>query len=137
MFFSASIAVLSVLSLSALSAPLASRARVNPQFCTGTNGSGTCKPITLESCTNTPGVQSLVLNADADCAAFPLPNCDFNAGQAVFEQFSDDSQSIGAKKIQSVLCFENEGTVNGFTKGSKEDLETEAADRAKGIEINE
>ncbi|KAK7019623.1 hypothetical protein R3P38DRAFT_3199289 [Favolaschia claudopus] len=77
MFFSASIAVVSALSLSAFSAPLASRARLNPQFCTGTNGSGTCKPITLESCTNTPGVQSLVLNADADCAAFPAMN-DYN-----------------------------------------------------------
>ncbi|KAJ7306329.1 hypothetical protein DFH08DRAFT_944886 [Mycena albidolilacea] len=140
MFFSASIAIASVLSLSTFtvrSAPLSARARVVEQFCTGPNGSGTCTPLAASgACTNTPGIQSLVLNADADCAAFPLPNCDFNVDQVVFEQFSDDSQDIGDKGFQSVLCSTVDGTVNGFTAGSSFDLDQEAADKAKGIEIN-
>ncbi|KAJ6496306.1 hypothetical protein C8R45DRAFT_1072536 [Mycena sanguinolenta] len=137
MFFSASIALASILSVSNFavnSAPVTSRSLVE-QFCTGTNGTGTCTPLNGEACTNTPGIQSLILNADADCAAFPLPNCDFNFGQSVLELFSDDSQSLGDKGIQSVQCFDNAGTVNGFTKGSSADIEQEAADEAAGIAI--
>ncbi|KAK7019618.1 hypothetical protein R3P38DRAFT_3273369 [Favolaschia claudopus] len=139
MLFSASIAVVSVLSLSAFtahSAPLAPR-RVIPQFCTGTNGGGICEPINIGSCTETPDVQSLILNADADCVAFHFPNCKGSSGEAPFELFSDDSQSIGGRRVKSVSCDEFEGTVNGFTKGSAADIEQEAADRANGIEIPE
>ncbi|KAF7342470.1 hypothetical protein MVEN_01836500 [Mycena venus] len=139
MFFSASIALASILSLSKFavnSAPVTARTVV-PQFCTGVNGTGTCTPLDGTSCTETPGIQSLVLNRDADCAAFPLPNCDFNVDQAVLELFSDDSQDIGDKGIQSVQCFENEGTVNGFTAGSSFDIDQEAADAANGVLVPE
>ncbi|KAJ6496193.1 hypothetical protein C8R45DRAFT_985189 [Mycena sanguinolenta] len=140
MFFSASIALASILSLSRFtvhSAPVTPRATaITEQWCTGPNGTGDCTPLAASNtCTETPGIQSLILNADADCAAFPLPNCDFNGDQAVLELFSDDSQSIGGKGIQSVNCGDFAGTVNGFTKGSSFDIAQEAQDEANGIAI--
>jgi hypothetical protein len=59
-----------------------------------------------------------------------LPNCGIGAG--ALEQFSDDSQNLAGKGIQSAQCFEDVGTVHGITKGSKEDLEQEADDAANG-----
>ncbi|KAK6983940.1 hypothetical protein R3P38DRAFT_2807144 [Favolaschia claudopus] len=123
MFLSASIAVVSVLSLSAFTAPLPPR-RVNPQFCTGTNGSGTCKPINIGSCTETPDVQSLVLNAAKVGCGLSFPNCKSSSGEA---PPSDDSQSIilagGALRVcLSSEKFEGTVSMNGFTKGSKEDI---------------
>ncbi|KAF8190992.1 hypothetical protein K438DRAFT_1762916 [Mycena galopus ATCC 62051] len=141
MFFSASIALASIVSLSQFavnSAPVVrSPGSGRGAILHGTNGSGTCTPLAGNGvCTNTPGIQSLILNADADCAAFPEPNCGFSATQAVLEQFSDDSQDLSGKGIQSVQCFDDVGTVNGFTAGSTADIEQEAADRAAGIAIN-
>ncbi|KAJ7112511.1 hypothetical protein C8R44DRAFT_882281 [Mycena epipterygia] len=133
MFFAASIALVSMLALSQItvnSAPVSLRSVV-PQACTLPSGGGTCTPLNGTSCTNTPGVQSLILNPDADCAAFPLPDCTFNSGQVVLEQFSDDSQNL--QGIQSVQCFENVGTVDGFTAGSEADLENEKIDAKAGI----
>ncbi|KAJ7844921.1 hypothetical protein B0H14DRAFT_988565 [Mycena olivaceomarginata] len=134
MFFSASMALASLLSLSQLtvnSAPV-TRAIVDA-FCTGV---GECRPLAgVGLCTNTPNIVSLVLNADADCAAFPLPDCQFDAGSGVLELFSDDSQNLRGKGIQSVQCFDNAGTVNGFTAGSEADIEQEAVDKANGIDI--
>ncbi|KAJ6522236.1 hypothetical protein DFH09DRAFT_1424094 [Mycena vulgaris] len=106
---------------------------VVPQACTLPFGGGVCTPLNGTSCTNTPGIQSLILNLDADCAAFPLPDCE--VGQGALEQFSDDSQHLEGKGIQSVQCFENVGTVNGATAGSPEDIAQEAADadEAEGI----
>ncbi|KAJ7155059.1 hypothetical protein C8R46DRAFT_1196619 [Mycena filopes] len=142
MFFSASIAVVSILSLSYTavhSAPVRPRTVVQ-QACTGINGTGVCTPLnTGDACTNTPGLQSLILNPDADCFAFPLPNCDFDVHDSqlhpVREQFSDDSFDLSGKGIQSVQCPEVEGTVNGFTAGSAEDVEQEKADKAAGIAV--
>ncbi|KAJ7832678.1 hypothetical protein B0H14DRAFT_3871910 [Mycena olivaceomarginata] len=133
MFFAASIALAlaSVLSLSS-SAPIAVRSFAQQQVCTGPQGGGTCTPI-ADTCTNTPDIQSLLLNVDADCAGFPLPNCQFNTGQTVLELFSDDSQFLGGKGIQSVLCSNIAGTVNGFTAGSAEDLQQEAEDEENGV----
>ncbi|KAJ6567940.1 hypothetical protein DFH09DRAFT_1080857 [Mycena vulgaris] len=153
MFFPALIAIASVLSLSKISVTSAPVVRpgsirscavpdkrsfqtvrdVVPQACTLPFGGGVCTPLNGTSCTNTPGIQSLILNLDADCAAFPLPDCE--VGQGALEQFSDDSQHLEGKGIQSVQCFENVGTVNGATAGSPEDIAQEAADadEAEGI----
>jgi len=49
----------------------------------------------------------------------------------VLEQFSDDSEDL--QGIQSVQCFENVGTVDGFTEGSEADIENEAQDAEVGI----
>ncbi|KAJ6480552.1 hypothetical protein C8R47DRAFT_1322489 [Mycena vitilis] len=139
MFFAASIALASILSLSYTavhSAPISTRA-VTQQFCTLPNGGGTCTPLNGDACTNTPGIQSLILNRDADCAAFPLPNCDFGAGQAVHELFSDDSQNIAGQGFQSIQCSNVEGTVNGFTAGSSFDIDQEKADEAAGVLVPE
>ncbi|KAJ7923631.1 hypothetical protein B0H13DRAFT_1864775 [Mycena leptocephala] len=95
-------------------------------------GGGSCTAL-ADVCTNTPGIQSLILNLDADCAGFPLPDCKFNSGQAVVELFSDDSDFLGSKGIQSVLCSNIDGTVNGFTAGSAEDREQEAVDEENGV----
>ncbi|KAF7336966.1 hypothetical protein MVEN_02133000 [Mycena venus] len=132
MFFSASIALAlaSILSPPS-SAPVTSRT-FQQQVCTGPQGGGSCTPL-ANVCTNTPGIQSLILNLDADCAGFPLPNCQFNTGQTVLELFSDDSQFLGGKGIQSVLCSNIAGTVNGFTAGSPEDLAQEAVDQENGV----
>ncbi|KAJ6529599.1 hypothetical protein B0H19DRAFT_1192898 [Mycena capillaripes] len=128
MFFSASIALASMLSLSKItvnSAPVVGR-DVVPQACTQPLFRGLCTPLNGTSCTNTLGVLSLVLNRDANCAAFPLPDCEIGVG--ALEQFSDDSLDLTGKIIQSVQCFENPGTVNGFTAGSEADIEQEQAD---------
>ncbi|KAJ7661152.1 hypothetical protein B0H17DRAFT_1212339 [Mycena rosella] len=135
MFFTAWIALASIPSLSTFtvnSAPVTVRDIV-PQFCTLPLGGGVCTPLNGTECTNTPGIQSLLLNTDADCAAFPSPDCTFaGSGKPVLEQFSDDSQHLEGKGIQSVQCFENVGTANGFTIGSEADLETQAIDAAAG-----
>ncbi|KAJ7861463.1 hypothetical protein B0H14DRAFT_2576039 [Mycena olivaceomarginata] len=135
MFFSASIALASVLSFTLTSmtvtgAPVTARARVVPQFCTGPNGTGTCTPLNANG--------SLIINADADCLAFTLQltssahNC---AGGIPREQFSDDSQDLAGSGIRSVNCDEFPGTVNGFTAGSAIDIAQEAQDTANGIAI--
>jgi hypothetical protein len=58
-----------------------------------------------------------------------------DVSEGAIEQFSDDSQDLGGKGIQSVQCFTRPGTVNGITAGTPEDAKQEAADRAKGIAI--
>ncbi|KAF7365953.1 hypothetical protein MVEN_00470700 [Mycena venus] len=140
MLFPASIALVSLLSLlTANSAPVEVRAVVQ-QFCTGPNGTGTCTPLNGADCTNTPGIASLILNRDADCAAFPLPDCKFGfeEGDApVKELFSDDSQNIAGEGIQSVSCDNVAGTVNGFTAGSSFDIEQEKEDAANGVLVPE
>ncbi|KAJ7844889.1 hypothetical protein B0H14DRAFT_3455300 [Mycena olivaceomarginata] len=114
-------------------APVTARARVVPQFCTGPNGTGTCTPLNANGvCTDTPGIQSLIINADADCLAFTAHNC---AGGIPREQFSDDSQDLTGSGIRSVNCDEFPGTVNGFTAGSAIDIAQEAQDTADGIAI--
>jgi hypothetical protein len=60
------------------------------------------------------------------------PDCQFGAGEAVQELFSDDSQDIGSLNIQSVQCFDNAGFVNGAAQGSPEDIAQEAQDKAAG-----
>ncbi|KAJ6554163.1 hypothetical protein B0H19DRAFT_1071592 [Mycena capillaripes] len=133
MFLSASIALASILSLykiSVHSAPVVAR-DVVPQACTQPLFGGVCTPLNGTECTNTPGVLSLILNRDADCAAFPLPDCQIGVG--ALEQFSDDSFDLTGKGIQSVQCFENAGTVNGFTEGSEADIEQEKFDEANGV----
>ncbi|KAJ7488994.1 hypothetical protein FB451DRAFT_1390183 [Mycena latifolia] len=60
-FFSASIAFTFVLSLSGIavrSAPIAQRADIVPQACTGPNGTGTCTPLNVASPQPTPSRQS-------------------------------------------------------------------------------
>ncbi|KAJ6563954.1 hypothetical protein B0H19DRAFT_1140085 [Mycena capillaripes] len=133
MLFAASIAIAlaSILSISS-SAPIAKRTIVQ-QVCTGAQGGGVCTPLNGPSCTNTPGIQSLLLNLDADCAGFPEPNCQFSTGQIVLELFSDDSQFLGGRGIQSVMCSNIEGTINGFTAGSPQDLEQQAIDQENGV----
>jgi hypothetical protein len=121
-----------------------------PQFCTGPNGTGTWTPLNANGvCTDTPGIQSLIINADADCLAFTCVqihstwlrslqltssahNC---AGGIPREQFSDDSQDLTGSGIRSVNCDEFPGTVNGFTAGSAIDIAQEAQDTANGIAI--
>ncbi|KAJ7834707.1 hypothetical protein B0H14DRAFT_3461868 [Mycena olivaceomarginata] len=99
MFCSASIVIASFLSLSSFSvnsAPVNGGARVVQQFCIGPNGTGTCTPLNGTSCTNTRGIQSLILNADSDCSGFPLVGCDFRVeDQFVLDLFSDESQRRG------------------------------------------
>ncbi|KAJ7442043.1 hypothetical protein FB451DRAFT_1377130 [Mycena latifolia] len=119
MFFSASIALTSILSFSKItvnSAPVTGRSLVQ-QACTLPAFSSACTPLNGTVCTNTPGIQSLLLNADADCAAFTLPDCQFTPDQPALEEFSDTSEHLEGLGIQSVQCFENAGTVNGFTQG--------------------
>ncbi|KAJ7478532.1 hypothetical protein FB451DRAFT_1453167 [Mycena latifolia] len=105
------------------------------QACTLPVFGGTCTPLNGTACTNTPGLQSLMLNPDADCAAFTLPDCQFTPDQPALEEFSDTSEHLEGLGIQSVQCFENAGTVNGFTQGSPEDIAQEQADEdaADGI----
>ncbi|KAF7341424.1 hypothetical protein MVEN_01879500 [Mycena venus] len=138
MFSAALIAFAFVLSLSKLNVNSAPVKTVVPQFCTGPVFQGVCTPLNGTSCTNTPGIQSLILNPDADCSAFPLPNCKFNIDQAVLELFSDTEEELGGKGIQSVQCVEVPGTVNGFTAGSPADIAQEAADfaAANGIDVS-
>ncbi|KAF8135840.1 hypothetical protein K438DRAFT_1997316 [Mycena galopus ATCC 62051] len=139
MFFSASIA-LALLSLSGIavySAPLNIRDTVQ-QACTGPNGSGTCTPLNGDACLNTPNLGSLILNRDADCGGYPLPDCNFinpdgTVASAVREIFSDTSQNVAGLGIQSVSCGNSPGTVNGFTAGSPEDISQEADDAAAGV----
>ncbi|KAF8191006.1 hypothetical protein K438DRAFT_1762931 [Mycena galopus ATCC 62051] len=131
MLSSALIAMASLLSLQT------ARDFVN-QFCTGINGTGTCTTLTLDdSCTNTTGVQSLVLQADAACQVFPQAGCAFTFGSTpVLQEFSDisrDLTSLGV--ISSIKCLEDVGTVNGFQAGSPQDIAQEAKDTAEGIPI--
>ncbi|KAJ7814197.1 hypothetical protein B0H14DRAFT_3477191 [Mycena olivaceomarginata] len=115
MFCSASIVIASFLSLSSFSvnsAPVNGGARVVQQFCSGPNGTGTCTPLNGTSCTNTPGIQSLILNADSDCSGFP------------------------GEGILSVSCETIDGLVTGFTTGTPEDIAQEAKDTKNGIAIN-
>ncbi|KAJ6458248.1 hypothetical protein C8R45DRAFT_942841 [Mycena sanguinolenta] len=143
MFSPASIAVLVATALLPLSqitvhsAPVTRATAITEKWCTGPNGTGTCTTLPPDTCTNTPGIQSLILNADADCDVFPLPNCDFDVlnGLAVSEFFSDDSQNMGGNGFQSVNCGHVKGTVNGAAVGSPEDKELEAEDTAAGIAI--
>ncbi|KAK6992826.1 hypothetical protein R3P38DRAFT_2801526 [Favolaschia claudopus] len=140
MFLPASIALLSFLSLSSftISAPLTTRKQpFNPLFCTGTGRDRVCRPLNQngKECTNTPGITSLVLSKDADCFAFPQPNCDFNVHQAVKNFFSDTQEDLGGEGIQSVQCSQDIGTVNGFTAGSEQDIAQQKVDVLKGIEI--
>ncbi|KAJ6609517.1 hypothetical protein B0H10DRAFT_2063756 [Mycena sp. CBHHK59/15] len=129
MFFSASIALTFVLSLSGIavhSAPVVARDFV-PQACTGPNGTGTCTPLNVASpntsgpainsaaCTNVSNPRSFVLNEDNDCASFPLPDCQIGQGFAT-EHFSDDSDDLPAG-IQSVSCEADPGFVNGLLAG--------------------
>ncbi|KAJ7861460.1 hypothetical protein B0H14DRAFT_2576037 [Mycena olivaceomarginata] len=139
MFFAASIALTFVLSFSKITDAsfqtiedrLQTVRNVVPQFCTGPVFRGVCTSINGTSCTNTPGIQSLILNPDADCYAYPQPDCKFDAiNQFVKELFSDQEEELGSEGIQSVQCFEVAGTVNGFTAGSPEDIEQEAIDFA-------
>ncbi|KAJ6566288.1 hypothetical protein B0H19DRAFT_1257540 [Mycena capillaripes] len=134
MFFAASIALASILSYTAVnSAPLTARSG-EQQACSLPNGGGICIPINANGgCTNIPGVLSLVLNQDADCAAFPSADCKQNVNDVVSELFSDDSQDLTGKSFLSVQCFNDAGTVNGFTKGSKQDIEQEGVDEANGV----
>ncbi|KAJ7100841.1 hypothetical protein B0H15DRAFT_796526 [Mycena belliarum] len=125
MFFSASIAITFVLSLSGIavrSAPLAAREDFVPQACTGTKGSGTCTPIkvgdvTADACTNVSNVRSLKMNVDNDCVSFPLPNCTFDFADSnsfASEHFSNDSDDLSATTIQSITCQAVPGLVNGL-----------------------
>ncbi|KAJ7635543.1 hypothetical protein DFH06DRAFT_1303057 [Mycena polygramma] len=135
MFFSASIALASVLFLSYTtvnSAPVAVR-EFTQTFCTLPNGGGDCTPLNASGvCTNTPNMQSLVLNQDADCAAFTATDCDASQG-SVIEEFSDDSQNLAGKGFQSVVCYNLVGFVNGAAKGSPEDIAQEKIDKAAGV----
>ncbi|KAJ7661153.1 hypothetical protein B0H17DRAFT_1144756 [Mycena rosella] len=86
-----------------------------PQFCTLPLGGGLYTRLNGTTYTNTPGIQSPILISDADCAAFPSPDCQFiDSGKPVLEQFSDDSQHLEGKGIQSVQCFENVGTTDSY-----------------------
>ncbi|KAJ6541252.1 hypothetical protein DFH09DRAFT_1089534 [Mycena vulgaris] len=129
MFFAASIALTFVLSLSGIavnSAPLAVR-EIVPQACTGPKGTGTCIPIKGNAeCTNTPGIQSLVLNTDNDCVTFPFPNCDFDSANPAREQFADDSDNLVG--VQSVECSADPAFRNGFAIGSEQDIEQQKID---------
>ncbi|KAJ6529601.1 hypothetical protein B0H19DRAFT_1242679 [Mycena capillaripes] len=144
MLFAASIALASFIAFSKItvnSAPLNVRTIVQ-QACTGPTGRGTCIPLRGTNgtlCTNTPGLQSLLLNRDADCSAFPQPNCKFDpVTEFVIELFSDDSDDLGNRNIQSVQCAQAIGTVNGFTAGSDADIAQEKADfaAANGLEVD-
>ncbi|KAJ7754650.1 hypothetical protein DFH07DRAFT_959675 [Mycena maculata] len=137
MLFVASITFASVLLLSNVavnSSPVALRQLENTQLaCSLPNSGGICSPIGIGGCTNTPGVQSLVLDADADCAAFRAPDCTFPVGQGTLEEFSDTAQNLAGLGIQSVQCFVNTGTVDGFTAGTPQDITNEANDAVNGI----
>ncbi|KAJ7451246.1 hypothetical protein B0H11DRAFT_315143 [Mycena galericulata] len=136
MFFTASIALASTLLLSNVavnSAPVVLRQVNIQQACSLPNGAGICSPINIGKCTNTPGVQSLVLNPDAECAAFPAPDCTLPVGQGALEEFSDTAQNLAGLGIQSVQCFDDAGTVDGFTAGSPQDITNEANDAVNGI----
>ncbi|KAF8191004.1 hypothetical protein K438DRAFT_1935496 [Mycena galopus ATCC 62051] len=129
MFFPASIAVASLLALSKFTVhsapvvrcprrmsseflahePIQSSRDVVNQFCTGVNGTGTCTPLDGELCTNTPGIQSLILGTGVDCIAYDLNTCEFDEGQGpVLDQFSD----LSGLGIQSVECSVNLGNLN-------------------------
>ncbi|KAJ7661154.1 hypothetical protein B0H17DRAFT_1144757 [Mycena rosella] len=141
MFLAASIALASILSLSKFtvnSAPVTARQGRVAQFCTGDLFGGVCTPLNGTSCTNTPGVESLVLNRDANCQAFPLPDCAFNSTQSALQVFSDISLHLAGKGIQSVQCVENAGTENGNPVGSAAALAQEVADSdaSQGIVID-
>ncbi|KAJ7677706.1 hypothetical protein DFH06DRAFT_1465619 [Mycena polygramma] len=134
MFFSASIALTFVLSLSGIavhSAPIAARQDFVPQACSGPNGTGTCTDLNVASpntsgpainpaaCTNVDGPQSLVLNEDNDCVSFLNADCtiDFtNPNDFAVEHFSDDSGTIRAG-IKSISCEADPGFVNGLLAG--------------------
>ncbi|KAJ7613202.1 hypothetical protein FB45DRAFT_1009164 [Roridomyces roridus] len=136
MYFAALTAISSILALSVMkahTAPVNVRALNNaiPQFCTAVNGTGNCTPLDGEECTNTPGMASLILNPDNDCAAFPLPDCAIGTG--AFEMTADISFDLTSQGFQSVQCFTREGTIDGITEGSPEDIANEAFDASKGI----
>ncbi|KAJ7112805.1 hypothetical protein C8R43DRAFT_1138722 [Mycena crocata] len=136
MFFAASIALASLLAVSKItvnSAPVTLRNVAVQQACTLPSGGGIWIPLIGSNCTNTPGLRSLVLNLDADCAVFPLPDCEFiGSDRPIHKSFSDDSQNLDAD-FQSVQCFNNVGTVNGFTAGTPQDLAPEERDKAAGV----
>ncbi|KAJ7176897.1 hypothetical protein C8R46DRAFT_1030149 [Mycena filopes] len=129
MFFSASIALTFVLSLSGIavrSAPIAARADFVPQACSGPNGSGTCvdlnvaprnQPTDAAACTNVDSPVSLVMNVDNDCVSFPNADCnlDFEKGDFAVEHFSsDDNINSLAPGIKSISCQAFDGLVNGL-----------------------
>ncbi|KAJ7161178.1 hypothetical protein C8R46DRAFT_1194484 [Mycena filopes] len=137
MFFSASIALTFVLSLSGIavhSAPIkiAARADFVPQACSGPNGSGTCVDLNVAqpnetgpainpaACTNVDSPVSLVLNVDNDCVSFPNADCqlDFENGDFATEHFSnDDDINSLAPGIKSISCEADPGFVNGLLAG--------------------
>ncbi|KAJ6564053.1 hypothetical protein B0H19DRAFT_1258561 [Mycena capillaripes] len=74
------------------------------QACTLPNGGGVCTPLPDNACADTPGLQSLILNSDTACDAFPLAQCESTPELPVFQQSSDDSSNLVGKGIQSVSC---------------------------------
>ncbi|KAJ7721615.1 hypothetical protein B0H16DRAFT_1602295 [Mycena metata] len=129
MFFSASIALTFVLSLSGIavhSAPvkIAARADFVPKACSGPNGTGTCVELGVTigdgrgTCTNVDSPVSLVLNVDNDCVSTQNPDCalDFNnPNDVAVEHFSDDADINNlAPGIKSISCQAIPGLVNGL-----------------------
>ncbi|KAJ7028821.1 hypothetical protein C8F04DRAFT_1237309 [Mycena alexandri] len=138
MFFSASIALTFVLSLSGIavhSAPIkmAARADFVPKACSGPNGTGTCVDLNVASpnptgpainpaaCTNVNSPVSLVMNVDNDCVSFKNADChiDFtNPDDFATEHFSNDPDINSlAPGILSISCEADPGDVNGLTAG--------------------
>ncbi|KAJ7023726.1 hypothetical protein C8F04DRAFT_1401500 [Mycena alexandri] len=129
MFFSASIALTFVLSLSGIavrSAPvkIAARADFVPKACSGPNGTGTCVELGVTigdgrgTCTNVDSSVSLVLNVDNDCVSTQNADCtlDFtNPSDVAVEHFSDDADINNLPPgIKSISCQAIPGLVNGL-----------------------
>ncbi|KAJ7763300.1 hypothetical protein B0H16DRAFT_1804290 [Mycena metata] len=119
MFFSASIALTFILSLSGIavrSAPVKNTARADfvPKACSGPNGTGTCVELGVTqglgrgTCTNVEDPASLILNEDNDCVSLPHPDCflDFNnPSDIAVEHFSTDKDINNlAPGIKSLSC---------------------------------
>ncbi|KAJ6481426.1 hypothetical protein C8R47DRAFT_1218211 [Mycena vitilis] len=136
MFFSASITLTFVLSLSRITlltvhiSTQTTRQNLVPQACSGPNGTGTCTDLNVASpntsgpaispaaCTNVEEPQSLVLNENNDCVSF-LVDCTINfdnLNDLTVEHFSDDSGTIRAG-IKSISCEADLGFVNGLVAG--------------------
>ncbi|KAF7329607.1 hypothetical protein MKEN_00223700 [Mycena kentingensis (nom. inval.)] len=113
----------SVLVLRVLGAPLSTphTRAITPQFCTGPLGTGTCSPLNGSECTNTPGIQTLLLNAETQCAGWKLPDCEAaGINDGAYEIYSNTA--LAGLTVQSVECDEFPGTVNGWTRGSPQDI---------------
>ncbi|KAJ7863955.1 hypothetical protein B0H14DRAFT_2574608 [Mycena olivaceomarginata] len=98
---------------------------------------------TTSNYTNTPGAQSLTLNADSDCSALSLPFLRLLEADASPTANSTSPPELSRSSSQAtrrasrfgVQCNTFAGTVNGFTAGSSFDIDLEKADRAKGLAI--